>query len=65
MQHTTVTVSVETDKSARIEGARQLGVQPDDVNVVPVDEQTYAVSIRSRAGCLPWSWLENYWLAEE
>jgi hypothetical protein len=39
MQHTTVTVSLETDKSARIEGARQLGVQPDDVNVVPVDEQ--------------------------
>ena len=50
MQHTTVTVSVKTDKSARIEGARQLGVQPDDVNVVPVDEQTYAVSIKNMPG---------------
>ena len=39
MQHTTVTVSVETDKNARIEGARQLGVQPDDVEVVLVDEK--------------------------
>lgn len=50
MQRTTVTVSVETDKSARIEGARQLGVQPEDVNVVPVDEKTYAVSIENMPG---------------
>ena len=50
MQPTTVTVLVETDKSARIEGARQLGVQPEDVNVVPVDEKTYAVSIKNMPG---------------
>ncbi|MBU0768331.1 MAG: FapA family protein, partial [Proteobacteria bacterium] len=35
---------------ARIEGARQLGVQPDDVRVVPVDENTYAVSIENMSG---------------
>lgn len=50
MQHTTVSVSAETDKSARIEGARQLGVQPDDVKVVPVDEKTYVVSIKNMPG---------------
>ena len=50
MQHITVTISAETDESARIEGARQLGVQPDDVNVVTVDEKTYAVSIKNLPG---------------
>ncbi|MBW2603470.1 MAG: DUF342 domain-containing protein [Deltaproteobacteria bacterium] len=50
MQNTTVTVTVKTDQSARIEGARQLGVQPDDVKVVPVDEKTYAVSIKNLPG---------------
>ncbi len=50
MQPSTVTVSVETDKSARIEGARQLGVQPEDVKVVLVDEKTYAVSIKNMPG---------------
>jgi uncharacterized protein (DUF342 family) len=50
MQHTTISVSAETDKSARIEGARQLGVQPEDVKVVPVDEKTYAVSIKNMPG---------------
>jgi len=50
MQPATVTISTETDKSARIEGARQLGVQPEDVDVVPVDEKTYAVSIKNMPG---------------
>ncbi len=50
MQHTTVTISVETDINARIEGARQLGVQPDDVEVVSVDEKTYVVSIKNMPG---------------
>lgn len=50
MQPTTVTVSVETEKSARIEGARKIGVQPEDVNVVLVDEKTYAVSIKNMPG---------------
>jgi uncharacterized protein (DUF342 family) len=50
MQHTTATVSAETEKSARIEGARLLGVQPDDVKVVPIDEKTFAVSIKNMPG---------------
>jgi uncharacterized protein (DUF342 family) len=50
MQPTTVTISAETDKSARVEGARQLGVQPEDVEVIPVDEKTYAVSIKNMPG---------------
>jgi hypothetical protein len=50
MRQTTVTVSAEIDKAARIEGAQQLGVQPDEVTVVQVDETTYAVSIKNAPG---------------
>jgi uncharacterized protein (DUF342 family) len=50
MQHTTVTISAGNNKTARIQGARQLGVQPDEVKVVPVDETTYAVSIKNMPG---------------
>jgi len=50
MQPTTVTISAETDQSARIEGARQLGVKPEDVEVVPIDENTYAVAIKNLSG---------------
>ena len=50
MQQTTVTILAETDKSARIEGARQLGVQPEDVKVVRVDKNTYAVSLKDMPG---------------
>jgi hypothetical protein len=50
MYHTTVTISAENNKTARIQGARQLGVQPDEVKVVPVDETTYAVSIKNMPG---------------
>ncbi|MBW1959364.1 MAG: DUF342 domain-containing protein [Deltaproteobacteria bacterium] len=50
MQHTTVTISAGNNKTARIQGARQLGVQPDEVKVVPVDEKTYSVSIKNMPG---------------
>jgi uncharacterized protein (DUF342 family) len=50
MQHTTVTIPAENDNTARIEGARQLEVQPDEVEVVQVDEATYAVSIKNMPG---------------
>jgi len=50
VQQTSVTISAETDESARIEGARQLGVQPGDVEVVPIDEKTYAVSTKNMPG---------------
>jgi len=50
MQHTTVTISAGNNKTARIQGARQLGVQPDEVKVVQVDETTYSVSIKNMPG---------------
>jgi uncharacterized protein (DUF342 family) len=50
MQHTTVTISAENDNTARIKGARQLEVRPDEVEVVRVDEATYAVSIKNMPG---------------
>lgn len=50
MQRTTATISVENKKTARIEGARKLGVQPDQVEVIQVDETTYAVSIKNMPG---------------
>ncbi len=50
MQKTTVTISIENDKAARIEGSRQLGVQPDEVTVVQVDKATYSVSMKNAPG---------------
>jgi uncharacterized protein (DUF342 family) len=50
VQHTSVTILADTDENARIEGARQLGVQPEDVEIVPIDEKTYAVSIKDMPG---------------
>jgi uncharacterized protein (DUF342 family) len=50
MQQTTATISAENSKIARIEGARQLGVQPDEIDVVQVDEALYAVSVKSMPG---------------
>jgi len=50
MRQTTVTISEENDKAARIEGARQLGVQPDEVTVVQVNKATYIVSKKNAPG---------------
>jgi uncharacterized protein (DUF342 family) len=50
MQKFTVTISMENHKAARIEGARQLGVQPDEVTVVEIDKATYAVSMKNAPG---------------
>ena len=50
MQQTTITISAETDENARIEGAQQLGVQPEYVEIVSIDEKTYAVSIKDMPG---------------
>lgn len=50
MQLTTVSISAENSKLARIEGARQLGVQPDEVEVVQVDKTNYTVSIKNLPG---------------
>jgi uncharacterized protein (DUF342 family) len=50
MQQTTATISAENSRIARIEGARQLGVQPDEIDVVQVDEAIYAVSIKNMPG---------------
>ena len=50
MQQTSVTIPAETDENARIEGAQQLGVQPEDVEIVSIDEKTYAVSIKDMPG---------------
>jgi uncharacterized protein (DUF342 family) len=50
MKHTTVTVSAENNNTARIEGARKLGVQSEEVKVVQVDDTTYAVSIKNMPG---------------
>jgi len=50
MQNFTVTISMENEKAARIEGARQLGVQPDEVTVVQIDKATYAVSMKNAPG---------------
>ncbi len=50
MRQTTVTISEENDTAARIEGARQLGVQPDEVTVVQADKANYIVSIKNAPG---------------
>jgi uncharacterized protein len=50
MQLTTVTISAANNNTARVEGARQLGVQPEKVEVVRVDEAMYAVSIKDMPG---------------
>jgi uncharacterized protein len=50
MQLTTVIISAGDNNSARVEGARQLGVQPEKVSVVQVDETTYTVSITNMPG---------------
>jgi uncharacterized protein len=50
MEQTTITLFVEDRKTARIEGARQLGVHPDEVKVVQIDETTYDVSLRNVSG---------------
>ena len=50
MRPTTETISAENSSIARIEGARRLGVQPDEIDVVQVDESLYAVSIKSVPG---------------
>jgi uncharacterized protein len=50
MQLTTVIISAENHNTARVEGARQLDVQPEAVEVIQVDETTYTVSIKDKPG---------------
>ncbi len=50
MQLTTVTISAGNSNTARVEGARQLDVQPEAVEVIQVDEATYTVSIKNLPG---------------
>ena len=50
MQLITVTISAGNNNTARVEGARQLGVQPEEVNVVQADETTYTVSVTNMPG---------------
>jgi hypothetical protein len=50
MQLTTVTISAGNNNAARIEGARQLDVQPEAVKVTRVGESTYTVSIKNMPG---------------
>ena len=52
MQKTAVTISESDEKSARIEGAQQLGVQPDEVTIAQVDAATYTVSMKNAPGQL-------------
>jgi uncharacterized protein (DUF342 family) len=47
MERTAVTISESDQKSARIEGAQQLGVQPDEVTIARVDAATYTVSMKN------------------
>ena len=50
MVKTTVTLSSTSDEAARIEGALELGVEPDEVTVEPVDRDTYDVSMMNAPG---------------
>lgn len=50
MQLTTVIISAGNSNTARVEGARQLDVQPEAVEVIRVDEATYTVSIKNLPG---------------
>ena len=47
---TTVTLSSASEEAARIEGAQKLGVEPDEITVVPTDEDTYDVSMMNAPG---------------
>jgi len=50
MLKTSVAISSTSDEAARIEGALKLGVEPDDVAVEPIDNDTYNVSMVNAPG---------------
>ena len=52
MLKTIVTISGKDEQTALTEGARQLGVDPEEVSVTGVDDSTYTVSLKSAPGQL-------------
>jgi uncharacterized protein (DUF342 family) len=50
MLKTTVAIAATSDEAARIEGALKLGVEPDEVAVEPIDNDTYNVSMVNAPG---------------
>ncbi len=63
MLKTTVTISGDSDKSARIDGALKLGVEPDEVRVEPIDKDTYKVSMINVPGQVDVAILEDQMVA--
>jgi hypothetical protein len=63
MLKTTVTISSDSDKSARIEGALKLGVEPNEVRVEPIDKDTYKVSMINVPGQVDVAILEDQMVA--
>jgi len=63
MLKTTVTISSDSDKSARIDGALKLGVEPDEVRVEPIDKDTYKVSMINVPGQVDVAILEDQMVA--
>jgi hypothetical protein len=50
MLKTSVAISATSDEAARIEGALKLGIEPDEVAVEPIDNETYNVSMVNAPG---------------
>ena len=50
MLKTSVTISSDSDKSARLDGALKLGVGPNEVRVEAIDKDTYEVSMMNAPG---------------
>ena len=63
MLKTTITISSDSDKSARIDGALKLAVEPDKVRVEPLDKDTYEVSMIDAPGQVDVAIVENQMVA--
>jgi uncharacterized protein (DUF342 family) len=63
MLKTTITISSDSDKSARIDGALKLGVEPDKVRVEPIDKDAYEVSMIDAPGQVDVAILEDQMIA--
>ena len=63
MLKTTVTISSDSEKSACIDGALKLGVEPDKVRVEPIDKDTYKVSMINVPGQVDIAILEDQMVA--
>ena len=63
MLKTSVTISSDSDKSARLDGALKLGVEPNEVRVEAIDKDTYEVSMMNAPGQFDILILERHMVA--